>query len=357
MKFSFRHRYLAFVCLGVMAAHAAILDALPSWMPALTTATPPEERAWVFETRTLQDAPVPPKAPARPRVFTAPSQPTARATPPSDSPAQDATGALPSPDVAQAPALAEDATQLAASSTPAATATGSANPPRTPAASAPAPKTAPPASVRLKYDVRGEVKGFAYFVYGDLTWLNEGGSYTAKLEISHFLLGSRIQTSKGLITDKGLEPVRFGDKVRSEVAAHFDRAQNQVIYSANTPSEALEPGAQDQLSVFFQIAALMAANPAHYPAGSALRFQTIGPKHSENWAFEVAASETLSLPGGQMQAVKLTKAPVGEYDSRAEVWLAPELGYLPVRIRLTQGNGDVVDQLWRATERPAPAAP
>lgn len=219
------------------------------------------------------------------------------------------------------------------------------------------PPPVPPASARLKYDVRGEVKGFAYFVYGDLTWLNEGGSYTAKLEISHFLLGSRIQTSKGLITDQGLAPVRFGDKVRSEVAAHFDRAQNRVTYSANTPSEALAPGAQDQLSVFFQIAALLAATPDHYPPGSTLRFQTIGPKHSENWAFDVAATESLSLPGGQVNAVKLTKAPVGEYDSRAEVWLAPTLGYLPVRIRLTQGNGDVVDQLWRATERPATTTP
>lgn len=211
--------------------------------------------------------------------------------------------------------------------------------------------------MRLKYDVRGEVKGFAYFVYGDLTWLNEAGSYTAKLEISHFLLGSRIQTSKGLITDKGLEPVRFGDKVRSEVAAHFDRAQGRITYSANTPSEALAPGAQDQLSVFFQIAALMAATPDRYPQGTILHFQTVGPKHSENWNFEVVATETLELPAGQVKAVKLIKPPVSEYDSRAEVWLAPELGHLPVRIRLTQGNGDVVDQLWRSTERPATATP
>lgn len=250
----------------------------------------------------------------------------------------------------------DERTEVAATSA-APPATESAPTAKTPAASVSTSKTAPPASVRLKYDVRGEVKGFAYSVHGDLTWLNEGGTYTAKLEISHFLLGSRTQTSKGLITDKGLEPVRFGDKVRSEVAAHFDRAKNLVIYSANTPSDTLAPGAQDQLSVFFQIAALMAASPDHYPPGRTLRFQTVGPKHSENWAFEVAASEALSLPGGQVRAVKLTKAPVGEYDSRAEVWLAPELGYLPVRIRLTQGNGDVVDQLWRATERPAPAAP
>jgi hypothetical protein len=355
MKTRFRRRFLALTCLGVMAVHAAVLGALPAWMPALPHAASPDDGAWVFETRTVQEAPARTTAPQR-RPIAAPRKLVAPATPPSASPAQDTPDAPQAAATPEPSAPQEEGTVLAAASTPPAPPAPN-TAPKTAAVAVATPKITPPASVRLKYDVRGEVKGFAYFVYGDLTWLNEGGSYTAKLEISHFLLGSRIQTSKGLITDQGLAPVRFGDKVRSEVAAHFDRAQNRVTYSANTPSEALAPGAQDQLSVFFQIAALLAATPDHYPPGSTLRFQTIGPKHSENWAFDVAATESLSLPGGQVNAVKLTKAPVGEYDSRAEVWLAPTLGYLPVRIRLTQGNGDVVDQLWRATERPATTTP
>lgn len=353
MKLRFRHRCLALICLGVVAVHTAVIGALPAWMPTAPRTASTNEDAWVFETRTLQEAPPRTMAPPRPRPA-----PTKLAPPTAPHPDAPAAAGTPDTDVTplESNTLAPlgDGTELATASTPP-SAPDSAPAPKTPPA--PIPKTTPPASVRLKYDVRGEVKGFAYFVNGDLTWLNEGGSYTAKLEISHFLLGSRIQTSKGLITDKGLEPVRFGDKVRSEVAAHFDRASNQVIYSANTPSEALTPGAQDQLSVFFQIAALLAAAPDHARPGNTFSFQTIGPKHSENWGFEVAATETLSLPAGQVKTVKIIKAPVSEYDSRAEVWLAPELGYLPVRIRLTQGNGDVVDQLWRATERPAAAAP
>jgi hypothetical protein len=35
-----------------------------------------------------------------------------------------------------------------------------------------------------------------------------------------------------------------------------------------------------------------------------------------------------------------------------EIWLAPALGYLPVRIRLTQDNGDYVDQQWRSSSAP-----
>ena len=60
----------------------------------------------------------------------------------------------------------------------------------------------------------------------------------------------------------------------------------------------------------------------------------------------------LNLPGGSVRGIKLTREPGADFDSRAEIWLAPEMGYLPVRIRLTQANGDFADQLWRATETP-----
>ena len=210
-----------------------------------------------------------------------------------------------------------------------------------------------PQSVRLLYDIKGEIKHIPVSASGELNWRQDGRTYDAKLEISIFLLGSRIQTSKGLIGAQGLEPVRFGDKVRSEVAAHFERGKGKITYSANTPDEVLQPGAQDQLSIFFQLAGVLAANPERFTAGSSLGFQAVGPRSSETWVFKLYAPDMLTLPGGKVRTIRLSKDPVSEYDSRAELWLAPDMDYLPVRIRLTQGNGDVVDQLWRATERPA----
>ena len=38
------------------------------------------------------------------------------------------------------------------------------------------------------------------------------------------------------------------------------------------------------------------------------------------------------------------------YDQKVEVWLAPQLGYLPARIRITETNGDSIDQQWSASE-------
>jgi hypothetical protein len=209
-----------------------------------------------------------------------------------------------------------------------------------------------PAPVRLKYDVLGEVKGFNYNVSGELLWTVSGDQYDAKLEIRAFLLGSRTQTSRGRLTAQGLEPKRFGDKVRSEVAAHFEYDQRQVIFSANTPRADLLPGAQDHLSVFVQLASWVQANPKGFAEGSVIELQAVGPRDALPWRFTVQGMERLKLPGGDIDALKLTRPPARPFDLSAEVWLAPSLGYLPARIKLIQDNGDFVDQQWVSSSAP-----
>ena len=209
-----------------------------------------------------------------------------------------------------------------------------------------------PAPVRLKYDVLGEVKGFNYNVSGELLWTVSGDQYDAKLEIRAFLLGSRTQTSRGRLTAQGLEPKRFGDKVRSEVAAHFEYDQRQVIFSANTPRAELLPGAQDHLSVFVQLASWVQANPKGFAEGRVIELQAVGSRDALPWRFTVQGMDRLKLPGGEIDALKLTRPPARPFDLSAEVWLAPSLGYLPARIKLTQDNGDFVDQQWVSSSAP-----
>jgi hypothetical protein len=214
-----------------------------------------------------------------------------------------------------------------------------------------------PAPALVKYEVRAQVKGINLTLNGELLWQNDGKNYNARLEFTHFLLGSRIQTSKGQLGPQGLEPLRFGDKVRSEVAAHFDRAAATVTFSANTPDVPLTPGLQDQLSAILQLSGMLAGEPERYPAGTELPVQAVGPRSLETWVFTVGNSEKLSMPGGDLQAIKLSRPPTGPYSNRADIWFAPAQGYLPVRIRLTEANGDVADNLWRGTQPPETLLP
>ena len=276
--------------------------------------------------------------------------------------ALEAPGASPAATAASAPAAVAAAAPIPISSASSAVLPSVAAPdtavaqPSSQAPNSPANPTATaytvPGSTRLKYNVIATKDTLSFNARAELLWLQDGSAYDARLEVSAFLLGSRIQTSTGRLTAEGLEPKRFSDKFRSEVAAHFERDKRLVTFSVNTPQVPLLAGMQDQLSVVMQLSAMIAGARAQFPSGTAITFDTIGPRSSEKWVLTVGEEEKLSLPGGELLALKLTRKPRGEFDQTLELWLAPELAYLPARIKLTEKNGDYADQIWRATDKP-----
>ena len=196
----------------------------------------------------------------------------------------------------------------------------------------------------MKYNVVGQVKNLTYQATSELLWQTSGDNYEVVSKVSAFLIGSRSWTSVGKLTAAGLAPTRFSDKFKNEQAAHFEADKGKITFSANTPSVTWMPGAQDRVSVFIQAGAVLAAQPQAYPAGTAISFVTIGPRDADNWTFVVESEEMLKVIDSQLPALKLNRKPRKEFDQRVEVWFAPSLGYLPVRIRVTNPNGDFVDQ-------------
>ena len=307
----------------------------PAPVPAADDDTPLWEPASGQELGTPMVEPEPepaPEAPPEPAPATAPS--AAASAAPDDAPqAQASAAAAP----ASAPAIAHDpglAIQAPSDAGPS-LADGS------------APGAAPPVQVpppmRLAFDVSGEVKGFRYSASAQWLFRHDGAQYEARQEVKAFLIGSRAQTSVGRLTAWGLQPRRFGDRVRSEQAAHFDFEAGQVTFSANTPSAPIAPGAQDRLSVFIELAALLAAAPERYPEGTLIALTTASARATSRWVFRVGPLETLELPAGPLPAIALQRVPQDVYDQRAELWLAPSLHYLPVRLRITQSQGDFVE--------------
>lgn len=204
-----------------------------------------------------------------------------------------------------------------------------------------------PPAAELQYDVRATRKGMSLPAQSVLRWQPAAGSYQARMEFKALFVGARSQTSVGTLSAAdGLMPTRYGDKNRSEQATHFDRTRQPPVlrFSANTPDLPLQPHTQDRLSVLLQLGAMLAGEPARFGPGQTVTLHTAGPKDADLWQFRVGNTTALNLPAGTLEAVHLDRAPLHTYDNRVEVWLAPSLGYLPVRILWTQANGDVVDQ-------------
>ena len=209
-----------------------------------------------------------------------------------------------------------------------------------------------PASAVLSYKMTGNAKGLTYHADAELGWRNLGDHYDARMTVSALFLGSRSMASIGRLEAGGLAPTRFSDKSRSEVAAHFEPDKGLITFSANTPSMPWVKGAQDRVSVFFQISGLIASRPAEFPVGTTVVMYTAGPRSADTWSFTVAAEEVLTLPYGAVNTVKLRRLPQREYDQTVEIWLAPALNYLPVRNKITQSNGDFIDQQLKELTRP-----
>lgn len=216
-----------------------------------------------------------------------------------------------------------------------------------------------PAATEMRYDVHATRKGLSLSASGTLRWLPTAHSYQARLEIKALLFGQRSQTSLGQLDPaQGLQPTRFGDKIRTEQATHFDRTLSppRLRFSSNAPDEPLLPHTQDRLSVLFQLAAMWAANPQRFGPGDTVSIHTAGPRDAGVWTFRVGTPAPLAVPLGTLDTVHLVRTPTHPHDNRVELWLAPALGYLPARILWTQANGDVVDQQL-AQHNPLGAAP
>jgi hypothetical protein len=71
------------------------------------------------------------------------------------------------------------------------------------------------------------------------------------------------------------------------------------------------------------------------------------PRRLQIWTYDVLGSETLATPAGAVPTlrVKPRREPKPGGDLSAEIWVAPSLQYLPVRILIRQDAETFVDLL------------
>ena len=222
-----------------------------------------------------------------------------------------------------------------------------------------------PPNIQINYKLTGQERGLTYHASGSLKWQTQATpdapsatparkAYEAELRVRAFLVGSRVWRSVGVLTENGLSPVRYSDSWRGERAAHFDATQNKISFSGNTPGVALQPGAQDQVSLFIQMAATVAAK--NFKLGSELNVQTATARDAVNWVLTFKSEELIEVDGKQLATQRWVCLPRGKFDSQIEMWLSQSHGGLPVRIKITQVTGNFIDMEMRDSET-LPALP
>jgi hypothetical protein len=355
---------------GVLLAHALatlwLQDHLVAWgdgdkpMPA---------RIEVAFVRALAPA-APPPAPAA-VVPTAHKKPKAKAVVPASSAPMPRTEPTvpepePPPTVADAPQASPPVIEPAA--VPVVTAVAEPDPASVPAAAASAPVATAafewPPSTRLTYaltgNYRGEVRGNAR-----VQWVRQGARYQVHLDVaigpSFAPLISRRMTSDGDLGDQGLVPRHYDEATRLPFQqprrATLQFTPEQVTLANGSQHDA-PPGVQDAASQFVQLTWLFTTQPELLRTGNTVTMPLALPRRVGRWVYDILGQERLVTPIGEIDTFHL-KPQLGERrpgnELSAEVWFAPTLQYLPVRIRIQQDADTYIDLL--ISTAPMQAAP
>jgi hypothetical protein len=249
-------------------------------------------------------------------------------------------------------AVPQAATVAEAASTPAPGSVGasSVGTPQPPAVQAAAPFEWP-VSTRISYTVTGNIRGE---VHGDaqVEWIRIGTYYQVHLDVTLGLqvapLMTRSMSSEGYITAEGLSPRRFdqltkvGMGDRRHAVVQFDPEQ---VTLANGLRLARPAGVQDTASQFIQLTYLFSTRPELLRPGDSIEVPLALPRNLSKWIYDVLNEEPVYTPFGAIQALHLKprRSAQAGGDLSAEIWFAPQLRYLPVRIRIHQDAETYID--------------
>ncbi|MBX3601704.1 MAG: DUF3108 domain-containing protein [Rubrivivax sp.] len=328
---------------GVTALHLWLAEGVFESRLADGAAEPALRRIQVAFVRELQPAapPPPPPAPVLRRL------PAAAAALP-------AAPAASAPVLEPAPPLAEEAVAALPAELPALATPLPAPPPEPAAAAASAPDATTfewPPSTRLSYTLtghyRGPVEGQA-----SVEWLLSGSRYQVHVEVSigpsFAPLMSRRISSEGEITPAGLSPWLYDETTRVALRDPVRRLIRLDAGEVRLPGGQVLPrpdGVQDSASQFVQMTWLFTTQPQRLQPGQTVEFPLALPRRVETWSYDVIAHERLFTPAGEVDAVHVRpRREAGRGgDLVAEMWVAPTLQYLPVRIVIRQDAENFVD--------------
>jgi hypothetical protein len=168
-----------------------------------------------------------------------------------------------------------------------------------------------------------------------LHWQRRDDDYVLRLEGVVGGVPVLASTSRGGIDADGVAPQRHFERKRArEVrAVNFQRDAGLISFSGPDLQLPLRPGAQDRLSWLIQLSAIFEADPALMESGVQVTLFVVGSRgDSQAWRFQVLGRDALELPSGPAgNTLRLLREPSRPFDTRAEVWLDPARGHLPVR--------------------------
>lgn len=212
-----------------------------------------------------------------------------------------------------------------------------------------------PVDTRLSYRLGGYYRGN---LHGSarVQWQREESRYQVRVDLSLALLRVSL-TSQGEVRADALLPRAYEEQFPwglrrlafDGVAVRFD---NGVQLPQPT-------GLQDTASQFVELSHRFFSGQEELKVGRQVNLWLARPQGIALWTYDVVEEELLQTPElGQVSAFHLRPRPIANPTGviTAELWFAPTLQYLSVRVRIDLGEGNFVDLMVERIEQGAAPA-
>jgi hypothetical protein len=208
-----------------------------------------------------------------------------------------------------------------------------------------------PADTRLTYQLGGYFRGE---LHGDarVQWQRQDDQDQARVDIDLTLLARVILTSQGQVTPRGLMPRIYEEMRRS--GPRTARLREHAITLNDGRTLPRPDGVQDTASQFVELSHRFATGQEKLEVGRSVSLWMARPGGLDLWVYDIVEREVLQTPSlGPIEAWRLKPRPIANPRGNitAEIWFAPSLQYLPVRIRVHMGESTYVDLLVEKIEQ------
>jgi hypothetical protein len=202
-------------------------------------------------------------------------------------------------------------------------------------------QAAPPARLQLDWELKKDDSTIAAIVQK----LEYGGGKYEIVEAwegrgLYRLFGSAKRLSRGEVGAEGLRPLEYSDERSGRDTEHasFDWKAKTVTYQYKGPPTTipLPPNPRDRLQFLLQFA-------FRPPRGEQVALDVIDGRGISDQIYRVEGRERFVTPAGEFDALKLVRRKEG--NERAEIWLAADRDYLPVRVLIVDRKGTRLDQV------------
>ena len=200
---------------------------------------------------------------------------------------------------------------------------------------------APPAELEIAYQVSRDGAVIADSVH---RLRHSGGAYelteTWKGRGLYALRGQIKRHSQGKVVATGLKPLEYVDERsgRRTERASFDWNAGTVTLLFKGPARVLTlpRHPSDRLAFFYEFA----FDP---PLGEQVEIDVIDGRGISDQVYRNAGRERLKTPAGEFDALRLVRHK--ENNERAELWLAADRSYIPVRVLVVAKDGSRLEQV------------